>query len=257
LPNRVNWFLDKQYVKQASAVITVTDILRDEWKARYPRYADKFHLLWNGYDPADDISALPIPPRQKRILAHVGTLYGSRNPGVILKGLHRLLTTRRVEPGSVAIRLIGDMDKEIARMHQQLFDDLRRYEAIEVTGMVARDVALTEIRTADSLVLFDMTHRGAYAVPAKLYEYLRIGRPVLALTDRGSPVDRILSNSGIPHTIVSKDDADTDVDRALLEFLHMPSDAREPSEWFIENFDGRRQAATLANLLAAVTGKRP
>jgi hypothetical protein len=256
LPNRVSWFLEKQYVKDAAALITVTDVLRDEWKARYPNYADKFHLIWNGYDPADHISALPIPPRRKRILAHAGTLYGARDPGPILKSLYRLLSTRRVEPGSVTLRLIGEIDKEITRKHQQLFDELRRFEAIEITGIVARDVALTETRTADSLVLFDMTHRGAYAVPAKVYEYLRIGRPVLALTDRGSPIDRLLSKSGIPHTIVSKDDADEHVDRALLEFLYIPTDPHKPSEWFAENFDGRRQAATLANLVATAVGKR-
>jgi glycosyltransferase involved in cell wall biosynthesis len=257
LPSRVNWFLEKRYVKEAAALITVTDVLRDEWKARYPRHADKFHLLWNGYDPADDISALPIPPDRKRILAHAGTLYWGRDPGVVLKSLHRLLSTGRVKPGSVALRLIGEMDKEIARMHQQLFDGLRSFEAIEVTGIVARDVALNETRTADSLVLFDTIHRAAYAVPAKVYEYLRIGRPVLAMTDRGSPIDRLLSKSGIPYTIVSKDDTDEQVDRALLEFLRMPSDAHEPSAWFAENFDGRRQAATLANIVATAISRRP
>ena len=115
--------------------------------------------------------------------------------------------------------------------------------------MVSRDQALEELRTANSLVLLDMTHREGYTVPAKLYEYVRVGRPILALTDVGSPTQRILAKSGIPHTIITKDDSDERVDEALLEFLSLPSDACRPSEWFAENFDGRRQAASMAELL--------
>ena len=249
LPDRVNWFLERQYVKHAEAVIAVSDVVRDEWQARYPQYSHKFRVLWNGYDPDEDLFALPLPLRQKHVMVHAGNLYWGRDPGSILRGLDRLLTAGRIERGSVAMRLLGDLDKRIVAEHAELFDRLRAADAIEIPGVVPRDRALEELRTANSLLLLDMTHREGYTVPAKLYEYVRVGRPILALTDVGSPTQRILAKSGIPHTIITKDDSDERVDEALLEFLRLPSDACRPSEWFAENFDGRRQAASMAELL--------
>jgi glycosyltransferase involved in cell wall biosynthesis len=252
LPNRVSWFLERQFLNQAAAFIAVSDVVRDEWRARYPEHSHKFHLLWNGYDPEENIFALPMPPRQQHVMVHAGTLYLGRDPGLILRGLDRLLRAGSVARGSVAMRLLGEIDKQILAEQSDLFDRLRAADAISIPGMVSRDQALEELRTANSLVLLDMTHREGYTVPAKLYEYVRVGRPILALTDRGSPTQRILANSGIPHTIITKDDPDERVDAALLDFLSLPSEPRKPSEWFVENFDGRRQAASMAQLLRTV-----
>ena len=59
LPNRVNGFLERRYINDAAAVIAVSDVVRDEWRARYPQHSHKFHVLWNGYDPDEDIFASP------------------------------------------------------------------------------------------------------------------------------------------------------------------------------------------------------
>ena len=150
------------------------------------------------------------------------------------------------------MRFIGDIDKRILSEYAELFERLRAADAISLPGVVSRDQAIEELRTANSLFLLDMTHREGYTVPAKLYEYIRVGRPILALTDMGSPTQRILAKSGIPHTVITKNDSDGRVDDALLNFLSLPSDPSRPSEWFEENFDGRRQAASMAELLRSV-----
>ena len=61
-------------------------------RARYPQHSHKFRVLWNGYDPDEDLFALPLPLRQKHVMVHAGNLYWGRDPGSILRGLDRLLT---------------------------------------------------------------------------------------------------------------------------------------------------------------------
>jgi hypothetical protein len=111
-------------------------------------------------------------------------------------------------------------------------------------------LAARRMASAHSLLLIDWAERDAGSqVPSKLYVYARIGRPVLAITRRGSPVDRILSGAGTPHVALYPEDANETVDAKVRAFLELPTDPRQPSEWFLEQFDGRRQAGMVARIL--------
>jgi hypothetical protein len=88
-----------------------------------------------------------------------------------------------------------------------------------------------------------------YTVPAKLYDYLLAGRPILAVTDVNSPVERILAQSGVPYTCVYHRDSPEEIDRKLISFFRLPTDPVAPNVWFEEHFNGDRQVAALSALL--------
>jgi len=113
---------------------------------------------------------------------------------------------------------------------------------------------MREIATADFLLLIDIVNLSntGYTVPAKIYDYILVGRPILALTDRDSPVDRILQQAGIHYACLYHTDTEGEIDRKLAAFLNLADDPRSPSAWFLENFDGQRQAGHLAALLDAL-----
>jgi hypothetical protein len=102
--------------------------------------------------------------------------------------------------------------------------------------------------SVDALLLLDVF--SGLHVPSKLYVYLRIGRPILAITSKGSPADRILSQSGVPYVCLYPEDSAAEVDAKVIRLLEMPSDPVTASDWFFHEFDGIRQAGTLAALLA-------
>ena len=109
---------------------------------------------------------------------------------------------------------------------------------------------------AEYLLLLDgnALNKG-HAVPAKLFEYIRSGRTILAITARNSPVDRILAQSGIPNACVYHDDQPERVDAEVLRLFHLTSEPASPSEWFLSQFDGRRQTEALASILNSVCGE--
>jgi hypothetical protein len=86
-------------------------------------------------------------------------------------------------------------------------------------------------------------------VPAKIFDYVRAGRPILAETPAGSPADQVLANSGIPYVCLRPDFTDQRMDDAILDFLRLPRERHAPSEWFWNTFDARRQTASLVSLL--------
>jgi glycosyltransferase involved in cell wall biosynthesis len=76
---------------------------------------------------------------------------------------------------------------------------------VEIAGQVSYARCLREMAAADVLLLMDSPGR-TVGVPAKLYEYIGAGRPVLALGSRDGDLAWVLRQSGVPHRIVAPDD---------------------------------------------------
>ncbi len=93
---------------------------------------------------------------------------------------------------------------------------------------------------------------GGLQLPSKVFDYVQIGRPILAFTNRDSPVTRVVQQSGILNEVVFTDDSNEIVDGKVLSFLDLPTEPRAPSKEYLETFDGRRQAGKLADMIRSV-----
>lgn len=182
---RAHRWLERQIVERADAVVLNTPELHREFSQWYgPALATRFHVVTNGYD-ADVLepyaNALPAdaPPL---VLTHAGNLYGARNPIPLLEALGKCLHEGRVPTSGIRLNLVGkiasdfDVDRTIGRLG--LHDTVRRIPP------VAHRASL-EILAA-SHVLVVIQPGTALQVPAKLYEYVGLRRPILALTDEGA-----------------------------------------------------------------------
>ena len=249
-----NALLQHAILAHADAVITVTDTIHEEWLERYQPWARKIHLIWNGFDPEEAAPQSAIPDRPYRVLAHVGSIYGGRHPHLLLAAMERLISLGRLNPAQVRVRLIGVVEEATLRPHSPPARTLIEHGCLECgMGDVPRDAALRAIAEADFLLLLDGNALSiGYTLPAKVFEYIRTGRPILAITGRSSPVDRILSRSGIPFLCLYYDDPAEQVDTKVLQFFGLKSEPVEPSAWFLSQFDGRRQVQTLAEILTRV-----
>lgn len=257
-----NWFdrlIERRIFSEADAVIGVTDAIAGQWRDRYPEHAHKIHVLWNGFDPDRPVRPLPIPARPYRVLAHIGSFYGGRTPAAILGSIRRLIDSGHLDPSKFRLRFVGDYGEGFfTPQTRSAFESIAKAGCLEYEDrLVPRAEALRIMGESDYLYLADNSSlEFGYTVPAKLYEYVQIGRPILATTSSNSPVDRILKKSGIPTMTIGGDMDEQEVDRRLLEFLQLPSDpVTAPSSWFRDNFDGRLQTGTLAGLLNSIVLK--
>jgi len=129
---------------------------------------------------------------------------------------------------------------------QAVFDRLVEKGCVEATGLIPSEQILWN---SDFHLLLDW--KEGLQVPAKLFEYIRVGRPVLAVTSQDSPSARILRQSGTPHLILSDGTPPGEVDERFLAFLRMPTDPVAPNSWFEEQFDSSRRVNSLLALLAS------
>jgi hypothetical protein len=134
-------------------------------------------------------------------------------------------------------------------------EQLRRLDLegmVELAPPVSNREALEEQAAADGLLLFqgDKFDR---QIPAKVYGYLRIGRPIFALIGKRGDTAALLRETG-GATSVPLDDADA-IEAGLLSFLAalrtgsaLPADAAA-----VTRYSRRSGAAQLAGLLTQVS----
>lgn len=243
--------LERYIIRRADAVLANTSTVGDMLRNRYPSDGHKIHVLWNGYDPADVLEAAPIPQRDYQTLAHVGVLGGGRHPGLLLDAVERLIGQGQLAPAKLRIQLIGSMDCDESWAKRPSFHSLTGRGCLEYTGRSVPEAEAHRLMAqSDFLLLLDLNDINArLQVPAKLFDYLRIGRPILAFTSSGSPAEHILAKSAIPHVCLHPDDPPEHIERMVGEFLQLRTEPVVASSWFWKTFNASTQAESLSRLL--------
>ncbi len=189
--------LEASVARHASAATFTTPGALSAYAARHPARRGDTILIENGYDEASfpapgTLDPSPLRPGRLTLL-HSGIVYpDERDPSALIAALARL---RQAAPGlypHISVRFR-------AAVHEDTLRDLvRRYEvadAVEILPPLAYREALAEMLRADALLILQAANCNAQ-IPAKLYECLRAGRPLLALTDPGGDTAATLRDYG-------------------------------------------------------------
>ena len=242
-------WLERATFRRASAVVANVQAAADMWSRQFPWVQQKMHVIYNGFDPEDVPRARPIPARDHKLIVHAGALYHARNPNGVVESLARLRAAGAQEAAAARILLLGATDSK-AGFDQALFACAQREGWLELRPQVPRAEAQRLLEEADGLLL--VQPQSNVQVPGKLFEYMCIGRPIVALVQRASAVEDVLVKAEARHVCIYTDDSAEAADRKMLEFLRMPNTPTAPSEWFQSSFDVRQQTAELAKIIEAI-----
>lgn len=188
--------LERATVEQATAATLTTPGAVNLYRHRYPGCAGKIHLLENGYDEENFSGAEAGPPLNpgKITLLHSGIVYPQeRDPTQLFAALAILSerNPRLTERLRLRFRAPAHEDLLIA-----LGERFGVGHLIELMPPVGYREALNEMLSADALLILQSSGCNEQ-IPAKLYEYLRVGRPIVALTDPDGDTARCLTNFGV------------------------------------------------------------
>lgn len=216
------------------------------YRSRYPELAERFTLLENGYDEETFSSAQggEVLTVGKLTLLHSGLVYPSeRNPTHLFIALGQLRETNPDIFGQLRLRFR-------APVHEDLLRKLARKngveDALEILPPVGYRDALNEMLRADGLLILQASNCNAQ-VPAKLYEYLRARRPILALTDTSGDTAHVARRAGI--SAIAPLDDDHAIATLLTRFVLNPEQGTRATETAISGASRRGRTEALAALL--------
>ncbi|MFO0907030.1 MAG: glycosyltransferase [Isosphaeraceae bacterium] len=194
---------ERAVMNAADAVVAnapgACQLLRDA----YPQHHAKFVTLPNGYD-LEAFAGLEPPARpddRPLRIVHTGAIYVGRDPRPVFDAVKTLSSTGQADLDLVFFGPPPEEDLDLDAEGRLRGIDGR----VTIAGQVPYARCLREMNAADILLLMDSPGR-TVGVPAKLYEYLGTGRPILALGEQGGDLEWVLRQSGVPYRLVRPGD---------------------------------------------------
>jgi hypothetical protein len=217
----------------------------------------RLSVIANGYDEAlfEDLPS-PMEPTvgDPLVLLHSGVLYrDGRDPIPFLTALARLKANGSVGAGNLKVVLRASSSKAIYAGELQR---LGIADLVDLAPRVSNREALSEQARADGLLLFQGKQYDRQ-IPAKVYEYLRIGRPVFALVGEEGETAALLRETGGAEQ-VALDDVDA-IEARLAGFIAAlrAGRAQRVRPEIAASYSRRAGTASLAGLLDDITTEVP
>jgi glycosyltransferase involved in cell wall biosynthesis len=226
LPSGWHAYWERRVMRQADVIIANTPLAAKVLTAAFPAEADKIVSVTNGFDPDCFEPAMPVRDDGIIRIVHAGELWGGRDPRPLLDALQQLTSDGRTSAANIRLSFWGKVSlKDLSETDFRLEVKRRALdEVVTVHEQIPYGDALTNMSQADVLLLLDRAGR-AVGAPAKLYEYVGSGRPVLALTEVHGDSAWVLRESGVPHRIAPPK-SPGEIRRALLELIAEAKKAR-------------------------------
>jgi len=245
-------WLEGQAILRASLLLFTAESAIRMYRQRYPHLpAEKCLLLPNGYDESD-FAELPAAsfarsdPRRPFQLLHSGLVYPEeRDPRPFFRALARLKKDGQVNRDTLCVNFR-------APGFEQLYSkDIAELEIGDILHLLPRipyNQALAEYADSDALLLMQAKNCD-HQIPAKTYEYFRLGKPILALTTETGDTGSLLKQVG-GATIIDLEDEHA-IAAGLLTFIQAVQESTHqlPSAAVASHYSRRNLTRELANHL--------
>jgi len=187
---RMDKWLERLVVTRATAVVGVTEEHAVAFRQTYRRLpAEKFAAVPNGYD-SGEWDNLPAGMRRdeksegKFLIVYAGKFYIERDPLPLFCALKKLIDSGEIAREQIQVDLVGWCATSEGRSVREMAVECGVSDCVKILGPRSRPETLRRMTEADLLLL--LAERFVIQIPGKTYEYLRAGRPILALTPEGA-----------------------------------------------------------------------
>lgn len=246
--------IEEAAVRGAVRSVFVTHSAARMYRERYADLPDEtIAVIENGYEEEsfEELHTFAPTPnaRAPLLLLHSGVVYPSeRDPTHLFLALRRLLDNGALAGNELRVRLRAPGHESILR---KLIAAYAVDQVVELAPSIPYREALREMMQADGLLVLQASSCNEQ-VPAKVYEYLRCRRPILALTDPAGDTAALMRRAGL-HDIARLDSAD-EIVSALGSFIQRlkTGDGRLPDPQFTAASSRLQRTEELARLLDGV-----
>lgn len=184
--------LEREAVGRASAVVTISEPMAEAVAAEHGFDRRRIIVIPNGYEAEAPMSAPTAAEERgtlgngkgtddRLVIAHVGTVTARNRPDLFLRSVAAMQGRGALK--QVVFRFVGNLSRDYVRAAGLA-------AVVQTTGVVPRAQAIEEMRGAGALLLLTGAYVGRWGYNAKLFEYIRSGRPILCVEEESGSNDR-------------------------------------------------------------------
>jgi len=219
------WF-EHKFLKVADRVTVTSGLTAKGFTSLYPDIdPGKISVITNGIDPSDFEDISSGRKSEKFTITYAGKFFSVSSANKFLEALSHFLKVHPDARSKVLMRFIGLIDDHSLN----LIRSFGLMDVIERIRYVSHKKSLQFQADSDVLLLTRSAQPGnEVIIPAKLFEYLAIGKPILALVPPEGEAAGLVrkTNSGV---VVAPDDKD-----AIIRAIHEMYSKYERGGFFLE-----------------------
>lgn len=245
-------FLERRVMETADLVIANTRRMRARFGERFPKVPkERLTYIYNGFDEADfrDLSSPSHSQNDRFEITHSGTIYPAfRDPQPLLEAMSVVLEDELIPREKVRLNLVGGGAHVESSEFKQRLAALRLTDNVRIVARVPHAESLALLMRSDALLLLQYTAGLETQLPAKVFEYLRAGKPMLAIVSPGETADFIARHK-LGYSVDYRDLSG--LVSALLSLYadRAKATSRQVAPELLEQFSRRALAGELAVLL--------
>jgi glycosyltransferase involved in cell wall biosynthesis len=242
--------LEKTIITNADKVVAANPIIKGELEKTNPR-KENLCLIDQGYDEEDFENFRPVAP-EKFTIGYLGTFSQDCNPEPFFCALGELISENLVPKKKIGLKHVGgSLQIDMRKMAQKY----GLQEILETKGYISHKDALNQMENVSVLLL--VTSDDPCVFPAKVFEYLRLGKPILGIVPQDSEMAKLLREMKA-QAIVPPENGEGIKQAILASFKDF--ERKEKSypleEKILKRFERKELTSRLASLFEEVISRR-
>ena len=244
-------WIEKQTVKTAEISVFTAPGAKKMYIDRYgTEFSERFVVIENGIDEKI-FEEINTPLKKMRLkekpytFIHSGLLYQEeRNPEHFFKAIQTLKENGSINALKLKIVLRASGNET---EYQKKIDNLQISDIIIFADPIPYQEALLEMSTADGLLLFQGPSCN-HQIPAKVYEYLRTGLPIIGLCDASGDTCQVLRKAG--HCYMADLNSSEEIANCIKKIMSdLENNLIQPEKFVINQYDRKDRARQLSSII--------
>ncbi|MBX7240508.1 MAG: glycosyltransferase family 4 protein [Bacteroidia bacterium] len=239
--------MEKKVLKNADAVLVVSQLRKYQFEEIYAR---EYEVITNGYDETD-IQGEIEPDNTFFTISHIGLMNKDRNHPVFWEALSEMVRENPVFGEKLKIHFVGKADSSL----NPVIDAYGMRNWVSFTDYLPHKEVVTFQKKSHVLYIpASNVFSAKLQLPAKLFEYMAVRRPVLCIGPEDSDVAFIIKESQSGYVSDFKDKEKLKQHLNLL-FSQYQNGTLSVQPKGIEKYSRRNLTQRMATLLNNLTGK--